>query len=142
MKSDKRTSKLAMWVLLLQEYDFEMIHRAGVTNLDADGFSHNPNPLDEDLTGARWHGNCNQDAVLVWHVVVYLILFFKTSVEVLIQGSDDETNRPQAIADIWKDLLVLHKLQHRTFSLSISAMKMNWIKHQKIRLCWENGLLF
>ena len=53
IKSDKLTSKLAIWVLLLQEYDFEVVHCAGITNLDADGLSRNPSPSDEDLIGTR-----------------------------------------------------------------------------------------
>ena len=52
MESDKLTGKLAKWALLLQEYNFEVIHRAGITNLDANGLSNNQSPLDEDLTRA------------------------------------------------------------------------------------------
>lgn len=59
MKSDKLIRKLARWILLLQEYDFEVIHRARNTNLDANGLSRNPSPSDKDLIGARWHGNCD-----------------------------------------------------------------------------------
>ena len=53
MESDKLTGKLARWTLLLHEYDFEVVHKAGVKNLDADDLSRNPSPLQEDLTGAR-----------------------------------------------------------------------------------------
>ena len=59
MESDKLTGKLAMWVLLLQKYDFEVVYRAGITNLDVDGLSRNPSPSDEDSTVARWHGDCD-----------------------------------------------------------------------------------
>ena len=44
-------------------------------------------------------------------MVVYLTLFSGTTIEVPIQGSDDDTDRPQTIVNIWKDLLILHKLQ-------------------------------
>jgi hypothetical protein len=53
MESDKLTGKLARWALLLQEYDFEIVHRVRIANLDAGGLSRNPSPLDEDLIGAR-----------------------------------------------------------------------------------------
>ena len=142
MESDKLTSKLARWALLLQEYDFEVVHRAGITNMDADGLSRNPSPSDEDLTGARWHGDCDREAVPSWHAAAYLTLFSGASVEIPIQGSDDETDRPQAIADIWEDLPVLHKLQQGTFPLSISAMERDRIGHRITRFRWESGLLF
>ena len=45
MESDKLTGKLARWALLLQEYDFEVVHKAGLQNLDADGLSCNPSLL-------------------------------------------------------------------------------------------------
>ena len=87
MELDKLTGKLA-------------VHRAGITNVDADGLSRNPSPSDEDLTGARWHGDCDREAVTSWHMIAYLNLFSGATVEVPIQGSNDETDRPQAIADI------------------------------------------
>ena len=39
MESDKLTSKLAKWDLLLLKYDFEVVHHAGITNVDGDGLT-------------------------------------------------------------------------------------------------------
>jgi len=71
MESDKLTGKLARWALLLQEYDFQVVHKAGLQNLDADGLSRNPSLVEEDLTGARWHGTSDQEAVPGWHASSY-----------------------------------------------------------------------
>jgi hypothetical protein len=63
MESYKIIRKLARWTLLLQEYDFEVVHRAGIANLDVDGLSRNPSPSDKYLIGVRWHGDCDREAV-------------------------------------------------------------------------------
>ncbi|PTQ33208.1 hypothetical protein MARPO_0091s0058, partial [Marchantia polymorpha] len=55
MDSDKLTGKLARWDLILYEYDFQVVHRPGVANLDADGLSRNSCTSQEDDTGAKWH---------------------------------------------------------------------------------------
>ncbi len=39
MESDKLTRKFARWALILQEYDFQVVHKPRVANLDADGLS-------------------------------------------------------------------------------------------------------
>ena len=111
MESDKLTGKLAKCVLLLKEYNFEVILRAGITNLDADGFSHNLSPSNKDMTRTKWHGDCDQEAVPRWHAAVYRTLFCGAAIEVSTQGSNDETDRPQAIANIWEDFPISHKLQ-------------------------------
>ena len=41
-------------------------------NLDADGLSRNPSPLQEDLTRARWHDTSDQKVVSSWHALAYL----------------------------------------------------------------------
>jgi hypothetical protein len=53
MQSDKLIGKLARWALILHEYDFQVVHKPGVTNLDADGLNRNPCTSQEDNTGAR-----------------------------------------------------------------------------------------
>jgi hypothetical protein len=41
MESNKLMGKLARWVLILHEYDFQ-VHKPGITNLDVNGLSRNP----------------------------------------------------------------------------------------------------
>jgi len=142
MESDKVTSKLARWALLIQEYDFEVVHRGGITNLDADGLSRNPSPSDEDLTGARWHGDCDREAVPGWHAAAYLTLMSGSTSQVLDQGLDEELDRTQVVGDVWEDLAVLHKLQQGSFPLAISAMERDRISHRVARFRSNNGLLF
>ena len=91
MDSDKLTGKLAMWALLLQEYDYEVVHYVGIIKLDADGLLNNPSPSDKDLTGASWYGDYDREVAPDWHAVAYLTLFSGVAIEVPIHGSDDET---------------------------------------------------
>lgn len=53
MTNESLRGKLARWALILQEFDFDIQHRAGVTHQDADGLSRNPLSTQEDQTGVR-----------------------------------------------------------------------------------------
>ena len=47
MERDKFIGELARWALLLQEFEFEVVHKVGTSNLNVDGFLRIPNPLEE-----------------------------------------------------------------------------------------------
>ncbi len=53
MTNDKLTSKLARWALILQEYDFKVIHRPGITHQNADTMSRRPLTSSKDFSKAR-----------------------------------------------------------------------------------------
>jgi hypothetical protein len=74
MESDKLTGKLTWWALILQEYDFQVVHRPRVANLDADGLSRNPYTSQEDDTRARWYGKVDEEMVPGWHASTFLCL--------------------------------------------------------------------
>lgn len=59
MESYKHNDKLAKQILLFLEYNFKVVHRVGMTNLDENGLSRNPNSSWEDLTWTKWHGDCD-----------------------------------------------------------------------------------
>jgi hypothetical protein len=56
------------------EYDFKVVHRAGLVNMDADGLSRNPIPSQVDATGARWYVEDGEDSLLGWHCFAFLCL--------------------------------------------------------------------
>nr|PNR48226.1 hypothetical protein PHYPA_012701 [Physcomitrium patens] len=45
--------------MLLQEYNFEILHWIDITNLDANGLSYNLCPSKEDFNKDWWHRNCD-----------------------------------------------------------------------------------
>ncbi len=63
---------MAKWALILQEYDFDIIHKLGKVNQDVDGLNQNPSSNKEDTIGACWHGDVNLEAIPRWHVSTYL----------------------------------------------------------------------
>lgn len=141
MESDKLIGELARWALLHQEYDFEVVHRASLTNLDAYALFRNPSPFEEDWTRARWHNDCDKEAVPGWHAIAYLTLTNCTS-EQHSNQLDEESDKTRFIGDVWEDLPTLYRLPHGTFLSSASTMEKDWISHQITRFHWENGLLF
>ncbi len=50
------------------------MHRPGVANLDVNGLSRNPCTSQEDDTGARWHGEVDEEMVPGWHALAFLCL--------------------------------------------------------------------
>jgi hypothetical protein len=53
MESEWLIGKLARWAFILQEYDFDIIHKPNRVNQNADGLSWNPSSNKEDTTGAH-----------------------------------------------------------------------------------------
>jgi hypothetical protein len=74
MEFDKLTGKFARWAFNLKEYDFQVVHRPRVVNLDADGLGRNPCISQEDNTGVRWHGEVDEEMVPGWHASAFLCL--------------------------------------------------------------------
>jgi hypothetical protein len=72
MELDQFIGKLARWALIFQEYDFNIVHKAGSVNWDANGLSRNPSFNEEDTTNARWHGKVDLEVVPRWHAFAYL----------------------------------------------------------------------
>jgi hypothetical protein len=53
MTNDKLTGKLVHWALILQEYEFKVIHRPGITHQNTDTMSWKPLITSEDFLEVR-----------------------------------------------------------------------------------------
>jgi hypothetical protein len=139
MESDKLTGKLTWWDFILHEYDFRVVHKPGVTNLDADGLNRNPCTSQEDNTGARWHGEVDEEMVLGCHASAFLcLLVVDSSMEghmtsyssqrVNGQSSDPEVgDGSTSHHDVHDDTLVLEFLRTSMVSGMVSAKERNHV---------------
>ncbi len=53
MTNDKLTGKVTRWALILQEYEFKVIHRPGITHQNADTMSWRPLITSEKFSEAK-----------------------------------------------------------------------------------------
>jgi hypothetical protein len=53
MTNDKLTSKLVRWVFILQEYEFKVIHRPGITHKNVHTMSRGPLTTSKDFLEAK-----------------------------------------------------------------------------------------
>ena len=49
---------------MLQEYDFKMVHRSRLVNIDADGLTKNLCPSQKDSIKVRWHVGEKEEKML------------------------------------------------------------------------------
>ena len=110
MTQTKLMGRKARWVCTLQEFDFEVIHRSGLTHGNADSLSRSPLDTPADFTSARL--DHDRDAPLrtsfclsqLSHPVL-LSLHLATS------PGDDRLPVGGGSKDIWDDVQVLDYLQ-------------------------------
>jgi len=113
MTIDKLTGKLARWVLILQEYEFKVIHRPSITHQNADTISRRPLIISEDFLEARQ----DFDQIIAVHVSYasnYLTLLQCNLVE-------------HPIMNIWEDLDTLRFLQHGEYPPQVTVNHRSYI---------------
>jgi len=64
MTNDKLIGKLAPWALILQEYEFKVIHRPGITHQNTNTMLRKPLTTSEDFSKAKQ----DFDQILAIHV--------------------------------------------------------------------------
>jgi hypothetical protein len=93
IESNHFTRKLDMWAFILQEYDFNILHRANRVNWDATGLNWNPSSNKEDIIEACWHGDVDLKVVWGCHVFAYLCILLRRFGDVFQTKSDSENFR-------------------------------------------------
>jgi hypothetical protein len=96
MTNDKLIGNLVRWALILQKYEFKVIHRPGITHHNADTMLRRPLITSEDFSEAKQ----NFDQIPAIHVS------YASSYLALLQCNLIE----HSIVDIWEDLDTLRFL--------------------------------
>jgi hypothetical protein len=139
MESNKLTGKLVRWALILMEYDFKVVHRAGLVNMDADGLSRNPIPSQADATSARWHVEDGEDSLPGWHCstfMCFLALHGDTVGEATVATVDaDGDEESRGAKDIFEDEDVM--LYLKAGKTKATSKERNRVLQRAKRFVWE-----
>jgi hypothetical protein len=110
---------------MLIEYDFKVVHRAGLVNMDADGLSRSPVPSQADATSARWHVEEGEDSLPGWHCSAFLYLLAMhgdTTREATMAMVDaDDGEESGGAKDIFDDVDVMKYLKDREVKVTWST---------------------
>jgi hypothetical protein len=121
------------------------VHKPRVANLDADGLSRNPCTSQEDDTGARWHGEVDEEMVPGWHASAFLCLLgvdFNMEDHVISYSSqkvDGQSSDPEVgdgstdHHDVHDDTLVLEFLRTSMVLGMVSAKERNRVLQRTMR---------
>ena len=126
---------------MLMEYDFKVVHRGGLVNMDADGLSRNPIPNQTDDTGARWHGEDEADRLPGWHCSTFLgmlAMHGDTTGEATVATVDEDgVEESGGAKDIYKDSNVMQFLKDGETVSTWSATERDRVLQRAKRFVWE-----
>jgi hypothetical protein len=107
MTNNKLIGKLTRWALMLQEYEFKVIHLPGITHQNADTMLRRPLITSKDFSEAKQ----NFDQIPIVHVS------YASSYLALLQCNLVE----HPIMDIWEDLDTRRFLQHGEYPPQVTS---------------------
>ena len=126
---------------MLMEYDFKVVHRAGLVNMDANGLNHNPIPSQTDATSARWHVEDGEDSLPGWHCSAFLCLLAmhgNTTGEATVATVDaDGGEESEGAKDIFEDEDVMLYLKVGEMKATWSSKERDQVLQQAKRFMWE-----
>jgi hypothetical protein len=116
---------------MLMEYNFKVVHRAGLVNMDIDGLSRNPISNQADTTCTRWHVEDGEDSLLGCHCSTFFCLLeihgdtTKDATVVMVDEDGDEESG--GTRDIFEDGDVMKYLKVGEMKSSRSTKERDWI---------------
>jgi hypothetical protein len=126
---------------MLMEYDFKVVHRVGLVNMDADGLSCNPVPSQADAIGARWHVDNGEDSLSGWHCSTFLCLLVMhgdTIEEAIVTTVDEDGSQESGGSkDIFEDMDVMKYLKEREVRATWSTKERDRVLQRAKRFVWE-----
>ena len=137
-ESDKLSGKLVRWALMLQEYDFKVVHRSGLLNMDANGLIRNPCPSQKDSTGVRWHVGEDEEEMPRWYASMCLSLLATNG-----KSSNDSSTKIEreeesgGAKDVFEDGPVLDYLRWKELALDVTPKERDRILQQAKWFEWE-----
>jgi hypothetical protein len=127
MINDKLTNKLARWALILQEYEFKVIHRLGITHQNANTMSQKPFITSENFLETKQ----NFDQIPIIHVS------YASSYFALLQCN--LVDHP--IVDIWEDLDTLKFFEYGEYPSQITSNHQDRIQQRSKHYSWRDNHL-
>jgi len=127
MTNNKFTCKLAPWVLILQEYEFKVIHQPSITHQNVDTMLRKPFTTSEDFSKTKQDFD-HIPTIHVYYAFNYFALLQCNLVE-------------HPIVDIWEDLDTLRFLQHGEYPPQVTSSHQDRIQEQSKRYSWRDNHL-
>ncbi len=124
-----------------------IVHRVSKVNQHVDGLNQNPS-TNEDITRARWHGDIDLEAILIWHAFTYLCIVLEHFGNVPHNGMDngdfhhdqDIKLEGNGVLDIHEDIPIIASTSMWS-SNWVTLKEQNHIMHRAKRFKWEGNFL-
>jgi len=146
MESNWLIGKLARWALILQEYDFDIIHKPCKVDRNANGLSQNPSSNKENTTGALWHDDVDLETIPEWHASAYLCTLLgcfgdlpQTSVNDGDPHDVDMESKGNGALDIYDDALIITYLQASEIPIGLTPKERDCVVHKAKQFKWEGN---
>ncbi len=137
-----------MWAFIIQDYDFDIIHKPGRFNWNVDGLSWNLSFNKEDTTRVIWHGDVDLEALPRWHAYAYLCTLLGCSKDVLETSVDDGDHHDvdmelegDGALDIYDDAHVIAYLQASEVLIGLTLKEKDSVVHKAKWFKWEGNSL-